>query len=82
MSAITLPYNITFERWAAQLLQNLSIFSIPIHPIEENWWEWAELIGQNADLLNFPIPSKSIYPTIESWRKWASDLIAGLTITI
>ena len=72
MAIITLPTQIDFIRWSSQLRLDLADYSIPIARSQEDWRSWAaQLLQQNPNFINVPLPTINSYPTSDDWRKWA-----------
>jgi hypothetical protein len=71
MPLITNPLKIEFDRWASQLILDLSTYNIPFHQGVENWRFWANQIINLNPIINPPLPTELSYPTTDDWRQWA-----------
>lgn len=71
MAVITLPNNLDFINWAAQIQRDLPNFQIPNPDPEDQWHLWAEQLLANNQFYTVPLPNKQVYPDKEDWRKWA-----------
>lgn len=72
MPITALPTQLDFMRWASQLRLDLIDYSIPIPRSQDEWRSWAtQILQQNPDLINIPLPTINSYPSRDDWRKWA-----------
>lgn len=74
-NTITLPLNITFERWSAQLVIDLPQYQVPIlYPVNK-WWDWVDQLIYTNNLPDVLISVKEIYKNESDWSIWAAFFV-------
>lgn len=75
MTQVTLPIDIRFDEWVAQIRQDLTHLTIPHQDGEENWKSWAQHLLQDNTLDNIPFPDDLSFTEEEGWRRWATYFV-------
>lgn len=73
---IPFPKNMTFEVWAAKVIQLYPELQIPIPKDEIEWEKWVSYLFLNPEFFRIPNVNVKTYP---SWRNWAEFFINSLT---
>lgn len=66
------PYSTSFERWAAELCEQLASYNPPYPGPEAAWVSWAEQLCGLSALSALAIPLPKTFP---SWRAWGAALM-------
>lgn len=66
------PYTTTWERWAAQFLEDYSNQSIPQATPDMDWRYWAATVAATTFFANLGAPSPVGF---NNWRDWAASLL-------
>jgi len=72
LSSYVDPYTTPFERWAAELCEQLASYNPPYPGPEAAWVSWAEQLSALPALstLATPLPR-----SFSSWRVWGAALM-------
>ena len=62
------PLNTTYDRWAANLSEQLASYNAPSPGEEGSWAGWASIICSIPELAELGVPTPSGFRT---WRDWA-----------
>lgn len=63
-----LPYNISFEDWAASVVQDFPLDIVPVEANEDNWKEWANYVAFSRTFSQNDVPGPDGF---DDWHDWA-----------
>lgn len=66
-----LPQNISFQRWASMVSEELSQYNIGIPTSEDAWLSWALGLYEISELEAEGLPNPNGF---SDWRSWAERL--------
>lgn len=69
------PNQTDFERWAADLCNQLASYNPPLPGPEAEWVSWAERICSLPPLESIGVPTPSEF---SGWRSWSVAFLQGV----